>query len=108
MMIRHPPILLDSGSYLLPAYDEQTRQTVLLSSEPPYSRWQEAYRFEAPELIQPAIVKDNSGRLTLVFRSSTDPRRIHLCHSIDQGTTWSKPQITPPAQPAIWNFSLHD
>ena len=99
MMVRHPPVLLDSGAYLLPAYDEKTRQTILLSSKPPYSKWQEAYRFEAPELIQPAIVKENSGRLTLVFRPSTDPKRVQLSHSTDQGETWSQPQQTPLLNP---------
>lgn len=97
MMVRHPPVLLDSGLYLLPAYDEKTRQTVLLSSKPPYSKWQAAYRFEEPELIQPAIVKENG--LTLVFRPSTDPRKISLSHSSDQGKTWSQPETTSLPNP---------
>jgi len=97
MMVRHPPTLLDSGSYLLPAYDEKTCQTVLLSSNPPYSKWQEAYRFEDPDLIQPAIIKENG--LTLVFRPSTDPRKIRLSHSLDEGKTWSQPEITPLPNP---------
>ena len=97
MMVRHPPVLLDSGSYLLPAYDEKTRQTVLLSSKSPYSKWQETYRFEEHELIQPAIVKENG--LTLVFRPSTDPRKIRLSHSSDQGKTWSPPETTSLPNP---------
>jgi predicted neuraminidase len=99
MMIRHPPVLLDSGSYLLPAYDERARQSILLSSSPPYSKWQAAYRFEVPELIQPTLVNENSGRLTLVFRPSTAPRKISLSHSTYQGKTWSQPQMTDLPNP---------
>ncbi|MBT5868318.1 MAG: exo-alpha-sialidase [Nitrospinaceae bacterium] len=99
MMIRHPPLLLDSGSYLLPAYDERARQSILLSSIPPYSQWQSTYRFDAPDLIQPVITKENNGRLTLFFRPSTDPKKIRLSYSTDQGKTWSPPQISPLPNP---------
>ncbi|MBC8286474.1 MAG: exo-alpha-sialidase [Nitrospinae bacterium] len=99
MMVRHPPVLLDSGSFLLPAYDEHARQSVLLSSDPPYSNWQATHRFETPEIIQPAIVKESSGRLTLVFRPSTDPRKIRICHSTNQGKTWTQPQMTSLPNP---------
>ena len=48
MMVRHPPILLDNGSLLLPAYDECANESVLLSSQSPFSSWREAYRFSGP------------------------------------------------------------
>lgn len=99
MMVRHPPVLLDSGSYLLPAYDERARQSILLSSAPPYSKWQMAYRFEAPDIIQSTIVKSDNGILSKFFRPATDPRRIRLSHSTDQGKTWSHPQVTPLPNP---------
>jgi hypothetical protein len=51
--------------------------------KPPYSIWQEAYRFKDPNLIQPDIVKENG--LTLVFRPSTDPRKIRLSYSFRPG-----------------------
>lgn len=110
MMIRHPPVLLDSGSYLLPAYDEQARQSILLSSPPPYSKWQAAYRFEVPDVIQSTIVKEDSGRLTLFFRPSTDPRKIRFSTSTDQGKTWSHPKITELPNPlsGISAFSAND
>jgi predicted neuraminidase len=99
MMIRHPPVLLDSGSYLLPAYDERAQQSILLSSSPPYSKWQAAYRFETPEVIQPAIVKEQSGKLILLFRPATDPRKISFSVSTDQGKSWSPPQLTALPNP---------
>ncbi len=99
MMIRHPPILLDSGTYLLPAYDEHARQSIILSSSPPYSRWDKAYSFDTNDIIQSVIVKNDRGDLTLLFRPSTDPRKIRLSHSTDQGKSWSAPQMTPLPNP---------
>jgi predicted neuraminidase len=99
MMIRHPPVLLDSGSYLLPAYDERARQSIILSSSPPYTQWQPAYRFVAPEIIQSSIVKEQSGKLTMFFRPATDPRKISLSVSTDQGKSWSNPGLTPLPNP---------
>jgi predicted neuraminidase len=99
MMIRHPPILLNSGAYLLPAYDERARQSILLSSVPPYSRWHTAYGFPTPDVIQPVIVQEDNGRLTFFFRPYTDPRKIRLSHSTDQGQSWSPPQMTPLPNP---------
>jgi predicted neuraminidase len=99
MMIRHPPILLDSGTYLLPAYDERGKQSVLLSSVPPYNRWQETYRFDASDIIQSTIVKSANGKLIKFFRPATDPRRIRLSKSVDDGKTWSPPNITPLPNP---------
>lgn len=99
MMVRHPPVLLDSGSFLLPAYDERTRQSILLSSDSPHSKWKEAYRFHTPDIIQPAIVKGNDGKLTLLFRPFTDPRFAWVSHSKDQGKTWSEPNTTSLPNP---------
>ena len=99
MMVRHPPVLLDSATYLLPAYDERSRQSLLLSSDPPYSKWEETYRFSSPDIIQSTIVKSDSGKLYKFFRPTTDPRKIRLSHSTNQGKTWSSPQITPLPNP---------
>jgi predicted neuraminidase len=100
MMIRHPPVLLDSGSYLFPAYDERTRKSLLLSSSPPFSKWNIAYCFEAPDVIQSAIVKSDDGKkLHKFFRPATDPRKIRVSHSVDQGKTWSQPKLTPLPNP---------
>lgn len=95
MMVRHPPVALDTGAFLLPAYDEVNKQAVLLSSEPPYLQWREVYRFATPPLIQPVLVRRSPRHLTLFFRPSTDPRRIWRSHSGDEGATWSTPVRTP-------------
>ncbi len=99
MMIRHPPVQLDDGSYLLPAYDEVNRQSVLLKSIPPYTTWEEYYRFEHSDIIQSTIVQESSGLLSLFFRPHTDPRRIWKSFSTDQGRYWSIPTQTPLPNP---------
>ncbi|MZH03447.1 MAG: hypothetical protein F3745_08660, partial [Nitrospinae bacterium] len=68
-------------------------------SDPPYSKWKEAYRFDTHELIPPAIVKESSGRLVLFFRPWSEPRQISLSHSKDQGGSWSHPITSPLPNP---------
>ncbi len=99
MMVRHPPILLDNGSLLLPAYDECANESVLLSSQSPFSSWREAYRFSGLPLIQPVLVREGNSRLTLFFRPSSDPRRTWRSHSKDDGNTWAAPVRTPLPNP---------
>ena len=36
MMVRHPPVFL-KNQFLLPAYDEKKKTSIILSSQPPYS-----------------------------------------------------------------------
>ena len=93
-MVRHPPVLRGDGSLLLPAYDENARQSVLLSRREPYTQWQEAYRFADPPLIQPVLVCQAPRQLGLFFRPTAQPRRIWRSGSGDDGTTWSVPVRT--------------
>ncbi|MCH8156910.1 MAG: exo-alpha-sialidase, partial [Nitrospinae bacterium] len=99
LMVRHPPLLLENGSLLLPAYKEDARQSVMLSAAPPYSKWEEIYQFNGRELIQPALIREASGRLLLFFRPWTNPRRIWLSRSAPNGLTWSEPTQTTLPNP---------
>lgn len=91
MMVRHPPIQLDDGRLILPAYDERASHSLLLASAPPYASWEELYRFSDLPLIQPVLVKNGDERLSIFFRPVGEPRRIWRSHSADQGRTWSIP-----------------
>lgn len=99
MMIRHPPVLLADGSLLLPAYDEPSRQTVLLASHSPHRQWTEVYRFADPPLIQGALMHLAPRELVLFFRPTAEPRQIWRSRSDDSGTTWSTPVRTPLPTP---------
>lgn len=110
MMIRHPPLLLDDESYLLPAYDEVKKQSVLLISKPPYDIWEEHYRFEYENIIQSSIIREKSGRLSLFFRPHSSPRLIFHSFSLNQGRFWSIPKQTPLLNPlsGISAFAAND
>jgi len=110
MMIRHPPLLLDDGSYLLPAYNENARESILLKSFHPYTEWKQSYKFDNRNIIQSTIIKEGSGRLTLFFRPHTDPRRIWQSFSPDQGRFWSNPRQTllPNPLSGISAFTVND
>ncbi len=100
IMIRHPPVLLENGSLLLPAYREADRESVLLKSHSPYSEWRLAYRFEDLALIQPVLAQHDSARLEIYFRPGTTPHRIWRSLSTDGGATWSVPVRTSLPSPS--------
>lgn len=99
LMVRHPPLILGNQSLLLPAYDEKTRQTVLMTAPPPYNNWTETYRFSDLELIQPVLVREKSDRLSLFFRPCDSPRVIWRSHSSDNGNSWTIPMRTSLPNP---------
>lgn len=99
MMVRHPPILLKNGSLLLPAYNERTRKSVLLASNPPFEKWREVYTFLGVDIIQPVLVRLTQANLAIFFRPCSDPALIWRSLSTDDGTTWSVPMKTPLPNP---------
>ena len=98
LMVRHPPMLLADGSWLLPAYDELRNRSVLMVGEPPFTAWREVRAFEDMPLIQPVLVRERE-RLTLLFRPASDPRVIWRSHSTSDGQRWSAPLQTPLPNP---------
>lgn len=91
LMVRHSPVTLANQSLLLPAYDEKTRQTILMKAISPYITWTEVHRYSDLELIQPVLVREKSERLSLYFRPCDDPRLIWRSHSSNDGNSWSVP-----------------
>ena len=110
MMVRHPPVMLEDGSLLLPAYEENARKSVLLKSRAPFLEWEIAYTFEELDLIQPVLLRRADGRLAIYFRPWSDPRLIWRSHSKDEGSTWGMPVRTPLPNPlsGIAAFSAGD
>lgn len=99
MMVRHPPVQLSTGSLLLPAYEENIRKSVLLTSEPPYSHWRVKFKFDELELIQPVLIQGKEQELAMFFRPSNEPRCIWRSHSLDNGNSWTTPVRTPLPNP---------
>lgn len=92
MMVRHSPVFCKDGFILVPAYDESTMETVILQNA--IDGWAELYRFKNYPLIQPALVEEDNGQLTLLFRPIDDPRIIWRSHSNTNGRQWSAPVKT--------------
>lgn len=109
VMVRHPPVATAEG-LLLPAYDEASRQAVLLRRTTGERRWHEAHRFVSPPLLQPALVRDAPGRLSLFFRPWIDPRVVWRSHSTTEGRQWSDPMRTTQPCPlsGVAAFALAD
>jgi predicted neuraminidase len=91
MMVRHAPILLNNGDFLLPAYDEATNKTVLLTTSPDAEKWDIAYRIDDPALIQADIVRRADSSLAMFFRPTAEPHQIWRSASSDDGRSWSTP-----------------
>ena len=79
--------------------DEPYRTVVLLRSEHPYQKWREFYRFDGPELIQPALVRRGPRKLGLFFRCADRSRRVWRSFSSDDGRSWSSPVQTALPNP---------
>jgi predicted neuraminidase len=99
LMVRHPPVCLPNADLLLPAYDESSNRTILLKAAPPYTDWDECYRFAPPDLIQPVILADPRGNLDIYFRAARAPGRVWRSMSKDRGETWEPPQQTALINP---------
>jgi len=99
MMVRHPPVFLNNGNCLLPAYDERKRSSIILSSEPPYSKWKISYSFKGNDIIQSVLIKNKEEQLIMFFRPHSDPRYIWKSHSTDQGVSWTPPDMTSLPNP---------
>lgn len=90
VMVRHPPMIQSNGNLLLPAYDERSRQTLLLAAASPTGPWQLFHRF-CEKQIQAAPVCLGGTEWQLYFRPCDDPRQVHRAYSHDDGRTWSEP-----------------
>ncbi len=89
ILARHPPVRRLDGSFLLPAYDERSNETVLLAGGA--SAWTEQYRFVGTPLIQPSLIQETEESLSLYFRPCGEPYVIWRSRSSDGGRTWSSP-----------------
>lgn len=94
LMVRHPPVALQDGTLLLPAYEETSSQSLLLESRAPYGRWTVRHRFEAAGQIQPSLARLRDGSLVTLFRPTDDPRRVWRSFSLNDGSSWSPPIVT--------------
>ncbi|MEV0385874.1 sialidase family protein [Nonomuraea sp. NPDC050643] len=92
--VRHPPLVLDDGTWLLPAYHCGTsgdRSVVAVSADGGRT-WDEHQVPGSGDLVQMTIARRPDGRLLAMFRDRR-AGRIHSATSAD-GRTWSAPERT--------------
>ncbi|MCH8964540.1 MAG: exo-alpha-sialidase, partial [Planctomycetes bacterium] len=90
MMVRHPALMRGDRSVILPAYDERSNETVLLSYNPHTSTWTEYFRFAASKAIQACLVGVSIRKWIMVLRPTGEQRACLRTISNDEGQTWSQ------------------
>lgn len=108
IMVRHPPILRKNGYYLLPAYDEKTNQTVLLTAGPDAEGWMAVETFKESGAIQGCMVRNSDSELFLLLRPAGDRRICLRAISGDDGRSWSRvlPTSLPNPLSGLAGFSM--
>ncbi|MFI7124975.1 exo-alpha-sialidase [Nonomuraea sp. NPDC050153] len=94
IFVRHPPLILDDGTWLLPAYHcgaSGDRSVVEVSADGGRT-WAEHQVPGSRDLVQMTIARRPDGRLLALFRDRR-AGRIHASASAD-GRTWSAPERT--------------
>lgn len=98
LMLRTPPLRLDDGVVLLPAYRERHRSPMVLRSEDNGETWRLLGDTTARgKAIQPALVQLSDGRILMYTR--TNQGRIYQSYSYNGGLSWTASQPTTIPNP---------
>ncbi len=93
MMIRHRP-WVNGEDVILPAYDEEKKQTVLLKGTPPFIDWQPISTLD-PGPIQGDIISVGKKEAMIILRSTDNERKIIRAHSADSCRSFPFVYSTP-------------
>lgn len=92
-LVRCPPLELDNGELLLPAYHELITKYGELLHLSVDGQLLGKYRMGRGESLQGSLVADDAGRLLAFHRSRGKPaRRVLFNESLDGGRHWTDPQ----------------
>lgn len=110
MMIRHAPVIRRNGYFLLPAYDENEKQTVLMTAGPDGDGWMEVERLQDTATMQGTITRQGEADLCMMLRPGGEDRICFRSISGDDGRTWSPVVRTPLPNPlsGIASFQAGD
>ncbi|WP_159884869.1 sialidase family protein [Paenibacillus puerhi] len=92
IFLRHPPIVLSNGDWLLPAYycKLDGHYSVVQISSDQGATWTEYEVSGSTHRVQMNVLERSDGSLLAMFRSR-QADRIYMSESRDGGRTWSKP-----------------
>ncbi len=103
--VRYPPVRLESGALLLPAYDDLLQRSLFFVSEDDGTRWSLRSELASPTRpgIQPAMVQRDDGTLLAVLRAVGGGTKLVSAESSDEGRSWrvwSDSGLFNPGSPA--------
>ncbi|XEC96107.1 exo-alpha-sialidase [Paenibacillus tarimensis] len=92
LFLRHPPIVLRNGDWVLPAYYCRLNghYSVVLISEDQGMTWEEYEVAGSVHRVQMNVAELSDGTLYAMFRSR-QAERIYTSHSYDNGRSWTVP-----------------
>ncbi|WP_419999030.1 sialidase family protein [Streptomyces boninensis] len=95
IFVRNPPLVLDGGAWLLPAYlcRRGAERSIALISEDGGATWQEHDVPDGDHQVQMTVARRDGDGLLALFRSRAADR-IHASESYDEGRTWTAPRKT--------------
>ncbi len=90
MMVRNSLLVLASGEWLLPAYDERTWRSFCYISGDAGASWQRGGLMPSPvPVIQPALIQRDDGSLLAYLRTGAEDHHIRASISANCGRSWS-------------------
>lgn len=99
-MLRSRPLRIGAGHWLLPAYDELTWRSFMLTSLDDGQTWKAGHYLEtAPGNIHPCPVVMPNGDLLAFLRTGGPGGKIWRATSRDGGWTWNRPEPTALPNP---------
>lgn len=110
VMVRYPPIVRGNTYLLLPAYDEKTNQTIMLTAAPDGQGWLPVTHFDDVAAIQGCLTRQSAKELTMILRPAGDRRVCLRSISGDDGRTWSRvlPTTLPNPLSGVAAFQVAD
>lgn len=88
IMLRYPPVARNNTYLLLPAYDESTNQTVIVTTDPEANAWFPVTTFDSIPSIQGCFVRQSGDSLAMILRPAGENRCCLRTLSADDGKTW--------------------
>ncbi|MEN6422453.1 MAG: sialidase family protein [Smithella sp.] len=97
--VKYPPVRLDDGTLLLPAYNEISTKSIFFESTDGINWSQRSSVNSTPGNSQPSFVQLSTGRLISVMRNEGQGC-LWVSASNDKGDTWSEPKDSGFLNPA--------
>lgn len=94
-MTRIKPLLLPNGRIILPLYSDGYNLSLMALSDDKGATWLPGRPLVGRGPIQPALARKKNGTIVAYARDSgTEPTRVHISESADNGQSWTASRKT--------------